>query len=547
MQGEAARDGDRIWRPDGDDLWVDSRAREPERDHAPTATALVDPSRLGSTTRAVDDDGVRDRTTTGHGAPAADGDGSTERTRRSRRSFRRAAIGTTVVAGLVMAVVAVRTTTAPGELTGTVTADAAALGDSIEPVEPFAGADPRRLPATAPLRWSRELDLVADRGSSVTVHGDEIAVGIFAAAADDDPTDDGATVATIVGFDATTGDTLWTSDYPTETRSLDPLGVIDGVMVVEWLDTGNRALLGIALADGTELWRLDTNDVGIHGIVPGTDLVTRFSFSSTPRLTFIDPATGDLAGRVTGRFVGTDYSGRWWIRRTVRDGSLATLDLRDGFSEPEPLSGVDAGEPDLLAVVGGVPLGTIDGRIVTPDASGAWVDAPIDSEVDPDPPDVVFAFSPAADDLFVFAGSGTVYGAVVVDDGDPATATGPPTIDVRWRLGGRVARALPSERGLLLEVEDQGGSGRSVVDGPTGRVLAEVEDIADGDLLELVGNGFLTARSAGLGVERVAYDLDGREMWTLVGAGPLEVGDGVVVNWSPTPDGIRLTAFGATP
>ena len=544
MQGEAARDGDRIWRPDGDDLWVDPRARDRVRDHSPTATALVDPSRLGSTTRAVDGDGVRDRTTTGHGAPAADGDGSTERTRRSRRSFRRAAIAPIVAAGLVRAGAAVRPATAPGALTGTVTADAAALDESIEPVEPFAGADPRRLPETAPLRWSRELDLVADRGSSVTVHRDETAVGIFAAPTDDA---DDPTVATIVGFDAATGDTLWTSDYPTETRSLDPLGVIDGVMVVEWLDTGNRALLGIALADGTELWRLDTNDVGIHGIVPGTDLVTRFSFSSTPRLTFIDPATGDLAGRVTGRFVGTDYSGRWWIRRAVRDGSLATLDLRDGFADPEPLSGGDAAEPDLLAVVGGVPLGTIDGRIVTPDATGVWVDAPVDSEVDPDPPDVVFAFSPAADDLFVFAGSGTVYGAVVVSDDDHSGATGPPTIDVRWRLGGRVARALPSERGLLLEVEDQGGSGRSVVDGPTGRVLAEVEDSADGDLLELVGNGFLTARSAGLGVERVAYDLDGREMWTLVGAGPLEVGDGVVVNWSPTPDGIRLTAFGATP
>ncbi|MEM9041513.1 MAG: hypothetical protein AAGD33_16595 [Actinomycetota bacterium] len=541
MQGEAARDGDRIWRPDGDDLWVDPRAREPERDHAPTATALVDPSTLGPGSRAADDRGVHDRTGVERGEPAADAGASTERTRRSRRSFRRSAIGTIVVAGLVMAVVAVRTTTAPGALTGTVTADAAALDESIEPVEPFAGADPRRLPETAPLRWSRELDLVADRGSSVTVHRDETAVGIFAAPTDDA---DDPTVATIVGFDAATGDTLWASDYPTETRSLDPLGVIDDVMVIEWLDTGNRALLGLDLADGAELWRLDTNDVGIHGIVPGTDLVTRFSFSSTPRLTFIDPATGDLAGRVTGRFVGTDYSGRWWIRRAVRDGSLATLDLRDGFADPEPLSGVDAAEPDLLAVVGGVPLGTIDGRIVTPDATGVWVDAPVDSEVDPDPPDVVFAFSPAADDLFVFAGPGTVYGAVVVSDDDPSGATGPPTIDVRWRLGGRVARALPSERGLLLEVEDQGGSGRSVVDGPTGRVLVEVEDIDDGDLLELVGNGFLTARSAELGVERVAFDLDGREMWSLVGAGPLEVGDGVVVNWSATPNGVRVTAFG---
>jgi hypothetical protein len=60
----------------------------------------------------------------------------------------------------------------------------------------------------------------------------------------------------------------------------------------------------------------------------------------------------------------------------------------------------------------------------------------------------------------------------------------------------------------------------------------------------MVGNGVLMKRSATIGFERVALDLDGNRMWSLLGDGPIAIGDEAIVAFGSSDNGVRITAYG---
>ncbi len=408
--------------------------------------------------------------------------------------------------------------------------------------EPFAGADRRRLPSRLDQLWRSSLVDVSAVGSpTVTVLDEGSVIAVFNQGADG-RSDDRSVVsesAAVTMLDGEAGVPRWTTIIDSRARALDVLGAFGEIVVLERLDTENRALLGLSLSTGEVRWERATMDPGVHVVPHGAGVVARVSFTVSARITFIDPATGDEVGRVPGRFFATDYLGTWYVRNA---SAVTRIDLRDGWDDPVPLDTLWVDDDAPATVVDGRLVALDDGRLetrgpggapapmATVGAAGTGGFAGLDSGAN------FVALAPLVDGAFVVVGARSVFGATIDADGDA---------EVRWRSSGTPIETHPTDRGLSLVVASEGGASMRVVDGSTGREITVVE-VATGAAgsLELVGDGVIVQRTAVVGVERVGLDLDGNRLWSLVGDGPLAVGPGVVVTYGASDDGVAITAYG---
>lgn len=455
------------------------------------------------------------------------------------------------VLGLVLGVVAVVRLVASDSLTGL--SEVAEVLDADGPTgganaaslvaEPFEGADKRRLPNDLDLRWSAIVPGVEQTSrTQLFVGPDGTVVGLFSDVAATE--DQGATL--IVGLDADSGDELWRTPIDSAVRAFTLLGILGDVIVLERLDTDNRAVVGVDIESGVVLWERQTNDPGVHVVLDGSQIITRVSFTGAPRLTFIDPGDGEEVGRMPGRLLATDLLGTWYVRNA---NTVVTLDLADGWNEPEASHRIAIGDRSDVAIV--------DDRLLELEGSGVQISGPVlragsvgtsdetiadersplemSSSVGIELPSSFQQIIPIVDNAFMLRGGNAMFGAVLLDD----------EIDVRWRADGAVIGTAPTDRGLTLLLGSDGGGTQQVVDASTGRMIVQVSMVPGAiDTLQLVGNGVVIKQAATVGFERVGLDLDGNRLWSLVGEGPLAVGPGVVVTYGPSDDGLAVTAYG---
>jgi hypothetical protein len=152
-----------------------------------------------------------------------------------------------------------------------------------------------------------------------------------------------------------------------------------------------------------------------------------------------------------------------------------------------------------------------------------------------DRPGVVVSLDSIGGTSLLVHGGGAVHGAQV---GDGA-------VELRWRVMGVVVESAATDRGRSLLVATEGGAKQRVVDSSTGRTIVDLE-LRPGAFttLALVGNGVVAQSYVGGEAFRVAFDLDGRERWSLPGSGSLAVGHGVVVDVDDSDAVIRVSAAG---
>ena len=137
---------------------------------------------------------------------------------------------------------------------------------------------------------------------------------------------------------------------------------------------------------------------------------------------------------------------------------------------------------------------------------------------------------------FVLTTEAETYGATLDDQG----------VELRWQVDGRVVNAVATDRGLALLTASAAGTDLRVIDASTGATITPVaRETSVLDSLRVVANGVVVERPAAIGVERVGLDLDGEAMWTLIGSGPVAVGDELAVVFAPSADGVRIVGYGA--
>ncbi|MEP6298684.1 MAG: PQQ-binding-like beta-propeller repeat protein, partial [Ilumatobacter sp.] len=384
-----------------------------------------------------------------------------------------------------------------------------ASGALVDPLvdEPFAGADRRRLPARLDERWSTEVvDVDVPSGTDLTVLDDGSVIGVF----DDRSVDAGEMASVVVALDTDDGSELWRSRFESSARDLTVVAAFDGVVVMQRRSSTEQSLLGLAAATGDVLWADETDGSVSHSVVPGTSLVARDSSADFPPLGFIDPVTGAEVGRPDGRPFAVDSRGAMFFRNG-RD--VSRLDLRDGWSPPVPVGELPVDGP----AVEDAPASVVDGRLVVIVDGDLHVrgddGTPRRAEiVGADPGDGPVAFTelvPIGDDAVVLLGGGDAFGADLLDDGD---------VDIRWRASGTPISFRSTDRGATIVMATEGGGEQRVIDGSTGQEITSVDMVPGAiDTLQLVGNGVVVKRSATVGTERVGLDLDGDQLWTLVG------------------------------
>ena len=313
------------------------------------------------------------------------------------------------------------------------------------------------------------------------------------------------------------------------------IGVLDEVAVVEGFGLDDRSLIGLDIGTGSVRWARPTEGPGDYVVLAGTPLIGRLSFTGSPRITVIERRSGADVGDIPGRFLATDHLGPWYVRS---GDSVSELDLRDGWNPPTVFAQPTNQASEAVTVV--------DGRLVEI-REGAIASRPDDAPFEPltltlrssagiEPPSSFQRLSAFAGSSFLIAGDGAVFGANL--DGD--------TIDIRWRSAGTVVDTVASDRGLTLVIARDGGAEQRVVDGSTGRTVTRVPLLpAAIETLQVVGNGVVVKQPAAIGSERVGLALGGNRMWSLVGEGPLAIGDGIVVVADAASGGVTLSAYGA--
>lgn len=392
----------------------------------------------------------------------------------------------------------------------------------------FAGADPARLPTDVEQRWSIELEeLVATDRTRLFVDGSRTILALLDRSS---ATAEGAGV--VVAVDAVTGVERWRLSFERGTPSLRILGVLDGVAMIERLHPDDRSIVGIDVDTGEELWARPVTEPGLNRVLDGTNVVTRIGVSDDAGLVFIDPGSGDEVGRVAGELFSTDRLGRWY----VRDGaSIAELDLRRGWSPPTPLGRLVDPDVAVAAIVDGRLLEAAGTTLTVSDTTGgARTVANTLGELGPVAS--IRGVFPMAGPAFVLTTEATTYGAVLDDDG----------VQLRWEINGRVVNTIPTDRGLALLTASAGGTDLRVVDASTGAMITPLSlEPGSLDTLRLVANGVVVERPAVIGFERVGLDLDGERLWSLVGSGPVAIGDGLITDVAPAVGGVRIIGYGS--
>ena len=372
----------------------------------------------------------------------------------------------------------------------------------------------QRLPASPDPLWSTEFVDARRVVSPVTVT-DESVIAIVGF---DELTANGLPSVSVVALGLDDGQERWRAPLQPATGAHEIVGVVDRTVIVRSAagpDMAYRKLFGFDEESGEVRW-----DRGFRGdwsaaVDESTGVVhvgvRRPAVSSTTEseVEVLEPRTGDRLHIAAGALLGVDSRGR--IVTRVGDEVLASsvterelLGVVDPTGSPSTLVGADV----VVAAGNGSELSVLSG-------SGDDRSLPLVGSAGIDAPGFVVDLSQLGGSSLLVSAAGAVHGAQVGDD----------TVEIRWRVSGVVLDSAATDRGRSLLVATEGGADQRVIDSSTGRTIADVV-LRPGSLatLGLVANGVVVHDVADGEPTRTALDLDGRELWSLPGDGPLAVG-----------------------
>ncbi|WP_148288637.1 outer membrane protein assembly factor BamB family protein [Ilumatobacter nonamiensis] len=411
--------------------------------------------------------------------------------------------------------------------------DVTSRPDDVPGFAPIACASPR-LPMSIEPLWSEELADVRSVVAPITVSPESVVTFVR----HDRPAADGSLPISVVALDLDDGGERWRAEMRSPTGRHEVVGIVDRTVIVRSAsgpDTGFRRLFGFDEDSGELLWdrgfrgdwtaRLDATTGLVYVGVRRPAATT----TTESEVEVVNAQDGDRVHIAAGAIVGIDPDGRLITRQG--DNVLAT----------------SPADRDLLGVV--VPsdspfaaLGT--GVVVAP---GNATDISVYSGTDEprtvpltgspgiDPPGFVVGLEPLGEASLIVTGGGSVHGAEIVDD----------TVEIRWRVSGIVLESVVSDRGRSLLVATEGGAKQRVIDSSTGSTLVDL-DLRPGsqETLTMASNGVVVQDIIDGDLSRVAFDLDGRELWSLPGSGPVAIGRGVVATVQKSDDVTRVSAWG---
>jgi hypothetical protein len=266
----------------------------------------------------------------------------------------------------------------------------------------------------------------------------------------------------------------------------------------------------------TELWSVDIGDIGDHWVeVIGRDLVIAAVATIPPVATTSSVTTLLAFDALTGEQ-------RWAFPIDARPDEVAVAGaVGDVLLVEQPVE-----QPTVI----GIDMAT--GETLPP----AELTADIAISESTDEPVSVGSRIAVSGSNFVITAPGSISGVVVEGD----------TERVVWsRNDGALVEQHPIDGGTLLQVATRGGAGMELVDGLTGETVENLA-MVPGALQALVvaGDGIVVLRPAVLGTRLVAIGFDGTERWSILGSGPVVVGDRIVARATSTDGQLRISAYG---
>lgn len=465
--------------------------------------------------------------------------------------------GLALVVVLVAATVVVLETTSPPSGAADVdpaSLDVATTGGDVAGAGPVAADGPlsvaaqcaaRWLPTSLDARWSVELAEVRRVIAPVTV-GDDSVVAVV----DVEPSTVGAgSGVAVVALDVDDGRERWRAVLEEPAASHEIVGIADRAVVVRstsrvgtgsgGVGVGSRRLFAFDEDSGELLW-----DRGFRGdwsaTMDGTSGfvyvgVRRPSVSSSEdsEVEVIDPRLGRRVHVAAGARLGLDPDGRLVTR--AGDQVLATSP-----SDRDVLGTVVSSRSPFTVVGSQLVVAENNATDLTvSSAGGEGRRVPLVGSSQIDAPGFVVALQALGPSSLAVIGGGAVHGARITED----------SVEIGWRVEGVVLESAPSDRGRSLVVATDGGAQQQVIDSSTGRTIVDVvfRPGAYGTL-DLVSNGVVVQDVVDGDRQRVALDLDGRELWSLPGSGPIAVGRGLVVDVIDVDDFdavVRIVASGS--
>lgn len=411
---------------------------------------------------------------------------------------------------------------------------------------------PQRLPSSVDPVWSTEIADARRVLSPVSV-ADE---SVVAVAEFDTPAESTGVSVELVVLDIGDGTERWRTALEPSTGAHEVVGIVDGVVIVRSVagpDVDFRRLFAFDETDGQLLWERGfrgTWSAGMDDTVGAVIVNVTLDFSTVGEVVALDPRTGDVLARLPGEFLGVDGDGRI-LTRSGDKVLAANMAERADLDERELLGVIEPGSSPYSLLGSSLVVAASDRAAMTvfsPDP--ASVQDPIEREVplvgsnDLAAPAFVVGVEALGESTLLITGDRAVHGANVAAD----------SVEIRWRAAGVALSSAPTDRGHSLLIATEGGSRQRVIDSSTGRTIHELQ-LSPGALqtLGLLPNGVVVQQLTDGESARSALDLDGRQMWTLPGGGPLAVGAGIVVdiehrsgNGGDGAEGIGISAYGGT-
>lgn len=406
-----------------------------------------------------------------------------------------------------------------------------------------------RLPLSIDPRWAIELPSDHSSGGLESIGDEVVVMPIRRASSVDSPA-----AVELLALDLVDGSERWRFGLGSDTERPEIIDVFAGVAVVRLRDepSGDSTLVGIGERSGDELWRqvigsgvevlADPADGLLVVHHTDSDALGNAALDEERDVTWFDPTTFVPTNSVVGRFLGLDRNG--WVT-VVRNGVVSVVRPGAGVAVATTWP-IDRDLPPFTLIGSGLLVaegGSLDLNESNP--SGESLERPfgLDGSTLIEPPTRITLLDAVGDSSVVIGSPGAVHGGAVTAD----------SIELRWRRSGTAIGGEASDRGRTLLLRRDGVTVIDLIDASTGRTIVEVPRPP---VVALYANGVLAGfRDSNAPAVRTAYDLDGRELWTLTDTITTVVGDRVVVAVTLAADlvtdgsrpPLRLTAYGRVP
>lgn len=378
----------------------------------------------------------------------------------------------------------------------------------------------QRLPSSIAPLWEATVAGLS-RGASPATVGDAAVVVI--AGLDDSDASTGRRAA-LVALDTATGEERWSAALQPSTGSHEIVGIVDGAVIVRSVagpDVAYRRLFAFDEETGTVLWDRGFRGEWSAAVNPGASAVVvkvrrpAVSDDVESEIEVVEPRTGRRRHVAAGELVGLDADGRV----VTRSGDKVLATSRD----ERTLVGVVVPSDSTYSLVGDeiVVASEESAGLTVSDGADAQRTMPVEGTNRIDAPGFILHLDTLGDSSVLVIGDRAVHGASVDED----------AVRIRWRAMGVLLASTPTDRGRALLLALRGGAEQRVVDGSNGRTIASLE-LSPGALatLGIFANGIVVQKTIEGELRRFAFDLDGRELWSVPGSGPLAANAGLVVD-----------------